>query len=196
MFWKKSAKPSDLTISGKFHLGGPDESPSLASEVKTEGGQGGSPSFTPSNSDRASQEGAGVSLKESLQSSVPHLSLSGSPSTWSTENVLRRGAVARYVVPKGYKVTSSTFVQGLVRVEGELAGRGVAANAVEISACGVVSAPLEAGSLKIAGQLNAPADVRGCIEVLTSAVVSGQIVSAELVVEPGAKVASSRLQVG
>ena len=201
MFWKKSAKPSDLTISGKFSLGGAHASTSSVTASSIEVSKAGAHTFAPVNSDGSLHEGGRVSSQEGAQhGSSPRGAycspLFGSDPGQSKEHLARRDGVARYVVPKGYKVASSTFVQGLVRVDGELGGRGVAATAIEISAGGVVSAPIEAGSLRVAGQLTTSADVRGCVEVFASAVVSGPIVSAELVVEPGARVASCRLDVG
>jgi cytoskeletal protein CcmA (bactofilin family) len=196
MFWKKSAKPSDLTISGKFHLGGPHVSTESTSAVDPGASKAGTVPFIPSNSDGTLRESGRDISHGSSQNGASQFPLSSVTPVRARESVARRDGGARYVVPKGYKVSSSTFVQGLVRVDGELGGRAVAATAVEISAGGVVSAPLEANSLYVAGQLTASAEVRGCIEVLSSAEVSGPMVSAELVVEPGARVASSRLQVG
>lgn len=195
MFWKKSAKSSDLTISGKFSLGNVAPSSATSSPLKTGVLQSGVQPLVPSNSDFSQLDAAPGASHENGQGRGASASIPTS-SLRPKAHISAKGGAATYVVPKGYKIASATFVQGLVRVDGELGGRSVAASAIEISAGGAVSAPLEAGFLKVAGQLNAPAEVRGCVELLASAVVTGPVVSAELAVEPGAYVAASRLQVG
>ncbi len=118
---------------------------------------------------------------------------SHSPAARTASRLLQSGT---YVIPVGYKISGPIVTTRPVRVDGELAGRGLAAREVFVSASGLLKQSAEVDSLIVEGRVMAPIKARGCVEVRTGGELRGEVESPMLVVRPGGILADCQLAIG
>ena len=200
MFWKKSAKAIDSRSSGVFSLGA-----AAVSSDQTNGGRsavevGDGAALGGSSGMRAP---VNVDLVQSHQGAVgARGGIGGESQSWSllpgegAKSELSNQPKASFIIPKGYKVSSTTFVAGIIRVDGELSGRSVSASEVVVSSGGELSAPFEGESLVNFGVVSAPVEVSGVADLRASSVVEAPLRAGQLLVERGARILKSKLTVG
>jgi cytoskeletal protein CcmA (bactofilin family) len=105
-----------------------------------------------------------------------------------------------FVIPRGYRVTGAVFlpqVGSTLRVEGELAGRGLVARTVVVAAGGELRQPAEVDRLVVEGRVSAQIVARGEVELRSGGEVRGIEMEAEvLTVRPGGVLSGCAVSVG
>jgi cytoskeletal protein CcmA (bactofilin family) len=105
---------------------------------------------------------------------------------------------AAFVVPRGYRVTGSIcMVEKSIRIDGELAGRALAAQRVVVSSGATLRAPTEADEIVVEGTITAPLRAQGHLEVRAGGEIRDvEVEAAHLTVLPGASLKGCALVVG
>jgi cytoskeletal protein CcmA (bactofilin family) len=110
--------------------------------------------------------------------------------------VARRGRPGAYVIPAGYKISGPIFTTRPVHIDGELAGRGLVAREVFVSASGVLRQSAEVDYLVVEGRVLAPIKARKSIELRAGGEIRGDVESPVLQVAPGGILSDCSLAVG
>lgn len=193
MFWKKSTKPVEPKISGKFSLG----TDAVNTDVPPVGSK---------NPDSLSPVGFGDPVKVASTPSDRAATLANNRvsggDAWS--RVLGGGETVRasshdrvrYVVPRGYTISSTTFVSESVRIDGELSGKALSASEVVVSSGGRLSAPFEGRSIVSYGEISAPVDVAEIADLRSGTIVSAPVRAGQLHVEQGVRLLGAKLRIG
>lgn len=119
-----------------------------------------------------------------------------SAQTPQVREVVRRVPPGTYVIPAGYRISGPIFTTRPVHIDGELAGRGLVAPEVFVSASGVLKQSSEVDSLVIEGRVLAPIKARKSVELRAGGEIRGEIDSPILQVAPGGILSDCSLAVG
>jgi cytoskeletal protein CcmA (bactofilin family) len=101
-----------------------------------------------------------------------------------------------YVVPVGYRISGPIFTTRPVRIDGELAGRGLVARQVTVGPTGVLKQSAEVESLIVEGLVVAPIKARGSVELRAGGELRGEVDSPCLRVNSGGVLSDCLVAVG
>lgn len=109
---------------------------------------------------------------------------------------VRQFSPGTYVVPVGYRISGPIFTTRPVRIDGELAGRGLVAREVVVGPTGVLKQSAEVESLIVEGRVTAPIKARGSVELRAGGELRGEIDSPVLRVDGGGVLSDCVVAVG
>ena len=95
------------------------------------------------------------------------------------------------VIVEGSKVIGDMITESNLRIDGEVVGNVSASSKVVIGATGKIKGNLACGSADIEGNVDGTLKVDGLLSLRSTAAITGEITTAKLEVEEGAKFSGS-----